>query len=101
MALLCHVTWKMTIDGVDSSIECLAACASLQKLQDSQILTLVGKGKFKIYLTYIQSREVEDTRVNLQLQFDIMQPIQVICSYQAFIPETSLVVKKCSETLIG
>jgi hypothetical protein len=72
---------KRPCDGVDGSIERLAADASLQKPQDNQILTPLdlyswAKEKFKsVHLKYIQFSEVEDTRVNLQSRFDVVQPI--------------------------
>jgi hypothetical protein len=87
----------------------LAARTSLQKPQDNQILTPLDiyswlKENFKsIHLKYIQFSEVEDTRVNLQTEFDVVQPVPGTCNYHAFIPiiETCLVVKKHSWILSG
>lgn len=51
----------------------------------------------------MQFREVGDVKVNLQSQFNALQPIQHISSYHAFIPiaETSLVMKIHCQTLSG
>jgi hypothetical protein len=103
MAFICYPTREGDCFG--NSIKCLASRASLQKLQDNQVLTPIylwtGENSKSTHLKHIHCSEVEDTRINLQSQFDVMQPVQATCSYHTFIPitDTSLMMKKHSQTL--